>query len=218
MFIVIDGIDGSGKGTQVDLLKYHLESLGKKVHVLDFPRYDEQSSFFVKKYLNGGYGTEVSAKQASLFYALDRFDAIYETYFETYDYMIANRYTTSNMIHQAAKISDSNECDQFLEWLEELEYGILWLPRPDKVIFLNVTPEMSQKLVLEKQERTYLQNGKKMDIHEADLEHLSQARERAMRITEKYENWIRIDCVKNKKMLSKEEITGKILAHILWEK
>gem|GEM_PF-2323123 len=74
---------------------------------------------------------------------------------------------------------------------------------------------MSQKLVLEKQERTYLQNGKKMDIHEADLEHLSQARERAMRITEKYENWIRIDCVKNKKMLSKEEITGKILAHIL---
>jgi len=217
MFIVIDGIDGSGKGTQVDILKTHFENTGKKVHVLDFPRYNESSSFFVQKYLNGGYGKDISAKTASLFYALDRFDALQGESLDEYDYVIANRYTTSNMIHQAAKIADIHECDTFLEWLEELEYDTLGIPKPDKVIFLNVTPEMSQKLVLKKQERTYLKDGKKMDIHEADLSHLQQARERAMRITDKYDNWTRIDCVENGEILSKERITQKILEQISWE-
>jgi len=214
MFIVIDGIDGSGKGTQVEILKNHFENAGKKVKILDFPRYDEPSSFFVKKYLNGKYGKEISAKTASLFYALDRFDALHGESLEQYDYVIANRYTTSNMIHQAAKIEGTDACDSFLEWLADLEYETLGLPQPDRVIFLNVTPEVSQKLVLKKQEREYLQEGKKMDIHEADLSHLQSARERAVRITGKYDTWIRIDCVEDGDMLPMESITKKILQAI----
>jgi len=218
MFIVIDGIDGSGKGTQVEILHTHLTNNGKKVKILDFPRYEKDASFFVKKYLNWEYGKDIDAKTASLFYALDRFDALHAVDLSTYDYVIANRYTTSNMIHQAAKISDIWACDQFLTWVTDLEYNILKLPQPDRVIFLNVTPKTSQKLVLQKQERDYLAHGQKMDIHEADLSHLQLARERALRITDQYDHWIRIDCEKDGNILPKEEITKKILFCITWEK
>ena len=158
MFIVIDGIDGSGKGTQTQLLVETLEKQGKKVKLLDYPRYGEPSAFAVEKYLNGTYGTQVSAKQASIFYALDRFDSSFDFRddLETYDYIISNRYVSANIIHQAGKITDPLERDDFVAWLEDLEYNIFGIPKPDKTIFLNVSPEMSQKLVLKKEEREYL--------------------------------------------------------------
>ena len=93
-----------------------------------------------------------------MFYAIDRFDDSFNLRedFKNYDYVISNRYVSANMIHQAGKISDKQERDEFLDWLEELEYGIFGIPRPDKTIFLNVSPEMSQKLVLMKEKREYL--------------------------------------------------------------
>lgn len=217
MFVVIDGIDGSGKGTQVEILRKHFESLGKKVKILDYPRYGETSAFMVEKYLNGEYGTQISAKQASIFYAIDRFDASFEVKkdMQEYDYIISNRYVSANMIHQTGKIEDDAKAKEFLDWLYDLEYNIFGIPKPDKVIFLNVTPEVSQKLVLKKEERNYLKDGKKMDLHEADLNHLANAHAKAMKIVEMYDDWVKIDCVENGEMLPIEVVTEKILAEIL---
>ena len=217
MFVVIDGIDGSGKGTQVEILRKHFESLGKKVKILDYPRYGNPSAFFVEKYLNGWYGKHLVAKVSSIFYALDRFDSSFDIRkdLEEYDYIISNRYVSANMIHQTWKIDDDVKAKEFLDWLYDLEYNIFWIPKPDKVIFLNVTPEMSQKLVLKKEERNYLKDGKKMDIHEADLDHLAKAHAKAMKIVDMYDDWVKIDCVENGEMLSIDVVTGKILKEIL---
>lgn len=216
MFIVIDGIDGSGKGTQVEILRKHFEDLGKKVKILDYPRYEYPSSFMVQKYLNGEYGKTLSPKLASIFYAIDRYDSVMDKNyvdFEKYDYIISNRYVSASMIHQTGKIENDEEAKEFLDWLYDLEYNIFGIPAPDKVIFLNVTPEVSQKLVLQKEERKYLKDGKKMDLHEEDIHHLQNAWEKAMKVVEMYDDWVKIDCVENGEMLWVEIITKKIL----WE-
>lgn len=216
MFVVIDWLDGSGKWTQVKLLEENLKKLGKKVKVLDYPRYGEKSAFFVEKYLNWWYGKNVSAKQASIFYALDRFDDSFnlEDDFTSYDYVISNRYVSANMIHQTWKISSESDRNEFLEWLYDLEFNIFGIRKPDKVIFLNVTPETSQKLVLKKDDREYLKDGKKMDLHEEDKNHLTNAYNAAMQVVKKYD-WTKIDCEKEGEMRSIEEINNEILKHIL---
>jgi dTMP kinase len=126
MFIVIDGIDGSGKGTQVKILQNYFEKSGKTVKILDYPRYEEPSSFMVKKYLNGEYGSNVSAKTASIFYAIDRYDSSFQLKedFEKYDIIISNRYVSANMIHQAGKIENEDDFKEYLNWLYDLEYNI----------------------------------------------------------------------------------------------
>ncbi|MCH2189092.1 thymidylate kinase [Candidatus Gracilibacteria bacterium] len=217
MFIVIDGIDGSGKGTQTTLLVETLEKRGKKVKLLDYPRYGEASAFAVEKYLNGEYGKEVSAKRASIFYALDRFDSSFDFRDDlaNYDYIISNRYVSANIIHQAGKITDPVERDDFVFWLEDLEYNIFGIPKPDKTIFLNVSPEMSQKLVLKKEERDYLKGGKKMDIHEADKNHLIQAHASALSVVANHDDWVQIDCEQDGDMKSIEEIHEEILKEVL---
>jgi len=217
MFIVIDWIDGSWKWTQVKLLEKNLIKLGKKVKVLDYPRYWEKSAFAVEKYLNWDYWKEVTAKQASIFYALDRFDDSFniKNDIENYDYIISNRYVSANMIHQAWKIDDEIEKNKFLDWLEELEYWIFNIPKPDKTIFLNVSPEMSQKLVLMKDDREYLKWGKKMDLHEEDKNHLINAHKSAMEVVSKYSDWVKIDCEKDLKMRSIEDINEDILKEII---
>lgn len=219
MFIVIDWIDGSGKWTQVALVEENLKKMWKTVKVLDYPRYWEKSAFAVEKYLNWDYGKEVTAKQASIFYAIDRFDDSYNLRkdFLKYDYVISNRYVSASMIHQAWKIKDINERKEFLDWLEDLEYNTFWIPRPDKTIFLNVSPEMSQKLVLKKDDRDYLKEWKKMDIHEEDKEHLINAHASAMDVVNRYSDWIKIDCEENLEMRSIEEINEDILREIISE-
>lgn len=216
MFIVIDWLDGSGKWTQVKLLEENLKKLEKKVKVLDYPRYWEKSAFFVEKYLNWWYGKNITAKQASIFYALDRFDDSFnlEEDFTSYDYVISNRYVSANMIHQTWKISSESDRNEFLEWLYDLEFNIFGIRKPDKVIFLNVTPETSQKLVLKKSDREYLKDGKKMDLHEEDKNHLTNAYNAAMQVVKKYD-WTKIDCEKEGEMRSIEEINNEILKHIL---
>lgn len=217
MFIVIDGIDGSGKWTQVEILRKHFEWLGKKVKILDYPRYGHQSSFMVQKYLNGEYGKTLSPKLASIFYAIDRYDSMMDKKyvdFEEYDYIISNRYVSASMIHQTGKIENDEESKEFLDWLYDLEYNIFWIPKPDKVIFLNVTPEVSQKLVLQKEERKYLKDGKKMDLHEEDINHLQNAWKKAMKVVDMYDDWVKIDCVENGEILPIDIITEKILFEI----
>ena len=217
MFIVIDWIDWSGKGTQVALLEEKLKALWKKVKILDYPRYGEKSAFFVEKYLNWDYGKNVTAKQASLFYAMDRYDDSFniKADLENYDFIISNRYVSASMIHQAGKIENKIERQEFLDWLYDLEYNILNLQKPDLTIFLNVSPETSQKLVLKKDDREYLKDWKKMDIHEEDKNHLINAHKSAMSVVEKFQDWIKIDCEENWKMKSIEKINSEILEKIL---
>lgn len=212
MFVVIDWLDGSGKATQVELLAKKLKDLWKSVKVLDYPRYWEKSAFAVEKYLNWDYWEDISAKKASIFYAIDRFDSSFglKEDLKKYDYIVSNRYVSANMIHQTGKIRDKKEREEFLNWLEELEFNIFEIPKPDKIIFLNVTPEMGQKLVLNKGDRKYLKWWKKMDLHEADKNHLQNAWNAAMEAVKKY-GWVKIDCEIDWKMRGIEEINEEIM-------
>lgn len=216
MFVVIEGIDGSWKWTQVKLVSEKLRSMWKKIKVLDYPRYGEKTAFMVEKYLNWEYGRDVWAKKASIFYAIDRFDHSIELQkdLEEYDYIISNRYVSASMIHQAWKITDTKQRQEFLDWLEDLEYNIFGIPKPDKTIFLNVSPQMSQRLVLKKQDREYLKWDKKMDLHEEDKNHLSNAHAAAIEALEKYDDWVKIDCEEDGEMKSMETITGLILEEL----
>ena len=217
MFIVIDGIDWSGKWTQLQRVKTSLEKQRKSVLVLDFPRYWKKSTYAIEKYLNAWYGKDVSAKQASLFYALDRFDAAHDfkKEMQNYDYVISNRYVSANMIHQWWKMKDKQEREDFLNWIDDLEYNILWIPRPDVTIFLNVSPKTSQQLVEKKDVRDYIEWDANKDIHEADENHLTDAHNTACDIVEQFDDWLKIDCEEDWEMLSQEIITEKILNIII---
>jgi dTMP kinase len=215
-FIVIEGTDGSGKGTQVALL---LDSLKKKkipVEMADFPQYDNFSGAFVAKYLRGEYGTanEVGPYRASVFYALDRYDKSFDIkkWLANGKTVISNRYVSANMGHQTGKIKGKKKRDEFLDWLEKFEYGMFDIPKPDMTILLYMPPEMGQKLVGQKAKRDYTK-GKKRDIHEADLNHLKNASEAYLYVAKKY-GWKIINCVEKGVILSREDIHQKILKFI----
>ncbi|HRY30875.1 MAG TPA: thymidylate kinase [Candidatus Paceibacterota bacterium] len=196
VLIVIDGIDGAGKGTQMQLLATYL--IGNKIpyQVLDYPRYGHASAYFVEKYLRGEYGgvKEVGPRKASLFYALDRFDQSFELkkWLDQGYVVVSNRYTTSNIGHQAAKIDDDEGRVIFLNWLTELEYDFLHIPRPDFVICLYIKPEVSQKLINQKAARTYT-HGLQRDIHEDSLSFMKKSSSRYLWAAKKY-GWHVIDC------------------------
>lgn len=195
--VVIDGTDGSGKGTQANMLIERLVRENRKVQLADFPQYGKASAYFVEKYLRGEYGTaeKVGAYRASLFYALDRYDASFgmREWLSEGGLIISNRYVSSNMGHQAGKIADAKERAKCIAWLKQLEYEMLEMPKPDANILLFVPPEVGQKLVDEKTAREYTQ-GKKRDIHEADIAHLKQASASYLEVA-KNEGWKVIDCM-----------------------
>ncbi|MFA6095981.1 MAG: thymidylate kinase [Candidatus Paceibacterota bacterium] len=212
VFIVIDGTDGSGKGTQTKLLIDRLRKEGKEVMELDFPQYGKPSALFVEKYLRGEYGTadEVGPYRGSIFYALDRYDKSFEVkkWLDEGKIVVSNRYVSANMGHQAGKIRGKAQRDKFLEWLFELEFGIFGIPKPDKIILLYVPPEIGQKLVDKKGSRAYT-GGKKRDIHEADLKHLENAARAYAYVAKKYK-WSVIDCSKGGEIFSREDIHAKL--------
>lgn len=217
--VVIDGTDGSGKGTHTGLLVERLiqDGYGKNVQLTDFPRYGHQSAYFVEKYLRGEYGTQkkVGPRPASLFYALDRFDASFEIkqWLNEGKIVISNRYVSSNMAHQAGQIRNALERQRCVEWIKALEYDLLDIPRPDVNILLYVTPEMGQKLVGRKNARAYTK-GKKRDIHEADIEHLRRASKGYLEVA-KEEGWKIISCMKGKDELrDKHEVHEEIYAYL----
>jgi len=195
MFLVIEGIDGSGKSTQVQLLEQRLKKRGKTVLILDFPRYNEESSYFVREYLSGKYGTDLSPENTSLFFAMDRFAASFELRkdFEKYEYIIANRYTTSSMIYSGCKIKDIQERKIFLDWLENLEYEICRIPKPDKIFFLSLSFENNLKLI---HKRAYEEGTTELDLHERDREYMRQAWETAHDMVHE-KNWDIIECEKD---------------------
>jgi len=214
-FIVLDGTDGSGKGTQTDILIERLRQEGRRVEKADFPQYGQWSAVFVEKYLQGEFGgvNDVGAKPASMFYAADRFAAspqIREWLAEG-AIVISNRYVSANKGHQLGKITDETEMREFLGWVNELEYDHFGIPVPDLTLFLHMTPEIGQQLVDEKEVREYTQ-GKKRDIHEDDVDHLRNA-ERAYLFcveNDQTENWKKVICFEGDKPRTREAINEDI--------
>ena len=214
-FIVIEGTDGSGKATQTKFLAEKLKSLGIPFELADFPQYGKPSGYFAEKYLRGEYGNaeEVGAYRGSLFYAVDRYDKSFEIrkWLAEGKTVVSNRYVSANMGHQAGKIKNKKEREKFLKWLLELEYGIFEIPKPDLTVLLYVPPEVGQKFVDQKGERTYTK-GVKRDIHEADLKHLQDAANAYLEVAKKYK-WTVIDYRKKDGILSLAEVQAKI-----WER
>ena len=210
---VIDGTDGSGKQTQSSLLKERLKKEGIDFRAVSFPNYESPSSALVKMYLEGEFGTnaqEISPYIASTFYAADRyatFKTEYEEYYNNGGIIIADRYTTSNMIHQAGKIKNDKEREKFLNWLWDFEFNLYGLPIPTEVIFLNMPLEYSKKL-MENRENKITHEAKK-DIHESSKEHLQSAYNEACKLEKKY-NWYEIKCVKEDEIRTVEDINDEI--------
>lgn len=214
---IIEGVDGSGKETQTRKLYERLKEENMTIRKVEYPNYKSPSSALVKMYLNGDFGgnvDDVDAYISSTFYAVDRY-ASYKTEWEEFymkgDIILADRYTTSNMIHQASKISDKKERQKFLHWLEDFEFGMYGLPKPDVVIFINMPPEYSKKLI--KQRDNKITGKAQKDIHESNFEYLNKSYNNAIEIATKY-NWPIIDCVDQGRLLTIEEIHEKIYVEI----
>jgi len=216
-FIVIEGSDGVGKKTQADLLIKMFRRIGKQVVFYDFPQYER--SFFgemVGKYLNGDFGDvhDASPHLISLLYAGDRFEAAEHIRHDLNKgkIVISNRYTQSNMAFQAAKFNNEKDKNKFLEWIEELEFGIFNIPRPDLIVYLYAPYEISQKMVDKKSRRSY--TSKKRDIHERNTEFLKQVEKEYLALAKRGKEWRTILCSENDKILPIEEINQRIFAAI----
>ena len=213
--IVIEGTDGSGKGTQIKLLMERLLREGHKAATTAFPQYGKKSSGPIEEYLNGKYGKpdDVSPYAASVFYAIDRFDFSKEIRKQLgEDYLIIlDRYVDSNAGHQGGKIKDPKEREKFIEWLYDTEYRIFGVPKPDLTVILHVPAQIGQKLVLQKQTRLYIEGGRKQDGHEADFEHLKNAEASYLWLAKKFpEDHVVIECAEGDGILSPEIIQEKI--------
>ncbi|KKU47408.1 hypothetical protein A3E96_02400 [Candidatus Uhrbacteria bacterium RIFCSPHIGHO2_12_FULL_46_13] len=210
--IVIDGTDGTGKTTQTALLVKHLQKEDKRVSVADFPRYGLPSAYFVEQYLNGRYGAAeaVDPYNASLFYALDRYDAkrTLIKQLEQGQIVVSNRFVTANMGHQGGKITSRFARRRYFQWLDWLEHKLLGMPRPDLTIILHVPAALAQRLVDRKGRRDYIR--KKRDLHESDLAHLKAAERTYLEITRRFPKFMLVECVKNGKLLSPPAIHEKI--------
>ena len=214
---VIDGTDGSGKQTQFDKLKERLTKEKIEYKTVSFPNYDSPSSSLVKMYLSGEFGTDakkISPYIASTFYAADRFATFkkeYEEYYNNGGIILADRYTTANMVHQAGKIHNNEERKKFLSWLWDFEFNLYGLPIPSKVFFLKMPPEVSLELIKDR-ENKFTHNEKK-DIHESDKQHLIDSYNAACDVAKVY-NWYTIECIKDEKLRTIEDIHEEIFAEI----
>lgn len=210
--IVIEGLDGSGKSTQLGLLPEGLQSLGIDCRTVSFPNYEDDSSALVKMYLAGQFGSrpgDVNAYAASCFYACDRYASFkkgWGSYYESGGVILSGRYTTSNAVHQCSKLPQS-EWKDFLDWLYDFEYHKLGIPAPDKVIFLDMPTDVSQKLL----DKRYGADGGHKDIHESDLAYLEKCREAAL-FTAEYSGWVKIPCAKDGQPRTIREIAADVLA------
>lgn len=192
--VVFEGTDGSGKATQTELLCQHLLKEGIPFRKLSFPRYGNPSAAMIEEYLHGNLGknpSDVNAFAASTFYAVDRYASYKQDWGEFYEaggLVIADRYTTSNAIHQAVKLPEC-ERQSFLDWLFHFEYTLLGLPKPSLVYYLDMPTEITAKMMRSREEKTQTS----ADIHEKDLGYLSRCREISGDVA-KLCGWQKISC------------------------
>ena len=212
--IVFEGTDGSGKATQAKLLCETLAQRGIAYREIDFPRYGNPFAEPANLYLHGALGNrpgDVNAYAASVLYAVDRFASYKEDWGGVYEeggIVVANRYTTSNAVHQASKLPEG-ERQAFLDWLFDLEYGRMGLPAPDLVLYLDLPTEVSEKMLRHREQAT----ATAADIHEQDMQYLATCRRMGRAAAEHY-GWTVIQCVRDGAMRSVEDIHEEIYRHI----
>ncbi len=212
--IVIEGTDGSGKSTQFRMMSEHLEKDGVAFKHIVFPRYNEESSALIRMYLGGQFGdkpSDVNAYAASSFYAVDRYASYkmdWGQWYENGGLVISDRYTTSNAVHQASKETGEAR-ENYLKWLYAFEYEQLKLPRPDLTIYLDVPTDFTEKMLRGRETAT----NTKADIHEKDMQYLATCRQSG-REAAAYYGWTVIQCVRDGKMRSIEDIHNEIYAAV----
>ncbi|MDO4460247.1 MAG: deoxynucleoside kinase [Clostridia bacterium] len=213
--IVIEGLDGSGKGTQSRLLSEYLEKNNIESKKVTFPDYDSDSSALVKMYLAGDFGTEagaVNAYAASSFFAVDRFASYNMNWKKEYQrgvLILADRYTTSNITYQLSKL-DESEWNSFADWIYDYEFIKLGLPVPDAVIYLDMDPQVSQKLLTSR----YSGDNSKKDIHENNISYLTRCRQAAVYAQEKF-GWHKISCnTADSEPRSIDDIHNEIISYL----
>ncbi len=218
--IVIDGTDGSGKATQVDLLTNRLKNDGYEVRVVDFPEY--YKSFF-GAFVGQCLSEEsfnfinVHPKIASVVFAAGRFEAKdkIDTWLKKGYVVIANRYATANQIHQGGKISNIKKRQDFIRWLDDMEYGVFGIPRPNVVFYLSLSISFVSKLLEERNRnsnRAYL--GKKKDVYEKDLNFMKNSIKSAMWLADNQPNWCKINCISKNKLRSREDISDEVYREV----
>lgn len=217
LFIAIEGGDGSGKGTQTELLYQHYsKTLDREVLKLSFPRYGEDSAYYAGRYLDGGYGEDpnaIPADLASLAYAIDRFAAgpdIRNHLEKPNSIVIADRYVASNLAHQGAKLKDTDERKAYYKRMMQTEYDILGIPKPSKNIVLLVPTDIAQANISKKSARNY--TIRTHDIHEADANHLDRAKANYEELCRLYpDEFTAINCLDSDgKMRSIDDIQQEI--------
>ena len=212
--IVIEGTDGSGKSTQFRLLTEHLSQDRIAFEQLVFPQYSQPSSALIKMYLGGEFGShpaDVNAYAASTFYAVDRYASykkVWGKWYEQGGLVVSDRYTTSNAVHQSSKL-EQEALFQFSDWLFHYEYDLLGLPRPTCVIFLDLPPEASFRMLQKRQ-------GAQGDIHELDHAYLIRCHQRALELCAHY-GWHRIACWDGTQIRSIDSIHREIMEVIFRE-
>jgi dTMP kinase len=214
--IVIDGVDGSGKSTQLGLLAGRLKKEGRAVKIVDFPEYsDNFFGQFIGHCLTEQYFNwlKVHPKIASVIYAADRFESKekIENWLAKGYVVLANRYVSANQIHQGGKIASLKKREAFIKWLDEMEYQVFKIPRPDVILYLSLPVPIILNLIKERDyqaKRQYLKRG--ADLHENNLDFLNNSRKSALWLVKKIPNFIKIDCAMGNKILSREAIHEKI--------
>jgi dTMP kinase len=214
--IIIEAGDGSGKATQTAKLYERLVDEGYKVKKVEYPNYQSQSSALIKMYLNGEFGRDPAAVNpyaASTFYAADRYASYkkeWETFYKEGGIILADRYTTSNMVHQAVKITDDQVREKFLNWLWDFEFNKIGLPIPDAVIFLDMPPEYSLSLM---QNRENKAGTNEKDIHERNAGYLKRCYTSYHTVADRY-GWYKVSCVAEGKLKSISEIHEAVYAAV----
>ena len=197
--IIIEGLDGSGKSTQIEILRKRAQQAGKQVRQIKFPNYAEDSS-----------AHEINAYAASVLYSVDRYATFRRHMKEDYDngcIFLLDRYTTANMYHQTTKLP-KEEWDSFLDWLEDLEYGKMGLPKPDLVLYLDMKPQTAKKLM----ENRYHGDESKKDLHEADFSYLLSCRDAALYAAQRC-GWEVLSCCDGESPLPIDTIS-----QMIWQK
>lgn len=208
--IVFEGTDGSGKATQTQLFCRHLEESGTPYRKITFPRYGKPSAAMVQEYLDGNLGRkpgDVNAYAASLFFSMDRYASYKQDWGDFYEsggLVVADRYTTSNAVHQASKLPE-DERKAYLDWLFELEYGKLGLPKPDLVIYLDMPTEITEQMMRRRERDT----GTHADIHEQDEAYLKSCRASAKGIAAAC-GWVTISCAQDGGPRTPEDIHSQV--------
>lgn len=217
--IVIDGTDGSGKTTQINLLIGKLKSDGLKIKTIHFPDYDNFFGGFIGHCLTEQYYNfiNVHPKIVSVLYAADRWESATQIkeWLDTGYTVVLDRYVSANQIHQGGKIKSTAKRAAFLTWLDTMEYNVFKIPRPDITIYLSLPVNLIERLIKERNKKSVrAYAGNKKDVHEVDLDFQKNSRTSALWLSKHLKNFIKVDCAPKGDLLPREEIHEQVYKEV----